>query len=683
MLRGKLVMHFSALFQHIIFVIHQRFLFIMLGTALGSIIALTISIYLPPVYQATALIRVNSAGAVAPDTSSDVFSTRALAISYAQLVTGPETLQEATYQISGLTLEQLQQSVSSSPLAETELIEIRSRANDDDQAITIANTIADVFIAQQASKEYQRLQDASNTVAESLTQVNIQIEESRQELATLQQNSADAETLARQQSQLDTYQSDYRALLSEYEELQGQKLQVNHFLSIAQYATLPATQLNLPPWSNALFTGGTLIFLLIALALFLDWLNITIQTEQDVITLASLKPLGALPWHSSIAHLLDHPTRTDYAGHAACDLLATHFLALRETERVLLVTGLQSGAGTTISTFSLAYALAQRGLRVLLIDANFRRPRLHMAFSLPHQSTLEDALLDVRACQQGPGFLSRTWLDGWKTTTPNLWFLPAGMPAQPTTLLKQHEFHILPQLLLDNLYYSDKLIDFILIDCAALAEGPDVLTLSPMADATLLVVKAGQERGSTIKTLQATLSRLGAPIAGVVVNQQRPGHRSYFYNRQSQAITGPEMIEKVPVASTTIVETQSQPDIFLPASASALLHLDAEELSPASTIQTEEFQATSRQAELLTSAILDHRPFSLPGISPEQRLLKRQSLTDTPMPQRVPQIAAAKETDEPVLDDDIDTTGNSSHLQFGPRLRVFGNSGPVDQVKLD
>src|SRR5690349_17938561 len=101
-------MHIQDTLRHYAQVIRNHFGLILLGVIFGSTITFVISLFLPPVYQASALVKVDSVLTTAATASgNDVFSVQAQAVSYAILVTSPEVLQEAAKKLPGMTMDQL------------------------------------------------------------------------------------------------------------------------------------------------------------------------------------------------------------------------------------------------------------------------------------------------------------------------------------------------------------------------------------------------------------------------------------------------------------------------------------------------------------------------------------------------------------------------------------------------
>jgi polysaccharide biosynthesis transport protein len=170
-------MHIRDTLRHYAQVIRNHFRFILLGIIFGSTVTFVISLFLPPVYQASALVNVNSMPVSATTASgNDVFSAQAQAVSYAILVTSPEVLQEATTKLPGMTVDQLKKVVSDSPMDNTQLIEIRAQADRSQTSADIANAVATTFVQFQETEERTRLQNLADKLAQNLAQVKVTID---------------------------------------------------------------------------------------------------------------------------------------------------------------------------------------------------------------------------------------------------------------------------------------------------------------------------------------------------------------------------------------------------------------------------------------------------------------------------------------------------------------------------
>jgi capsular polysaccharide biosynthesis protein/MinD-like ATPase involved in chromosome partitioning or flagellar assembly len=529
-------MHMQDTLRHYAQVICKHFRFILLAVIFGSTITCIISLLLPPVYQASALVKVDSVLTTPAATASgnDVFSAQAQAVSYAILVTSPEVLQEAAKKLPGITIDQLKKAVSDSPVDNTQLIEVRANDDNPQRTADIANTVATTFVQFQETQERTRLQNAADQLSQNLTQAKINIDTAQKQLTTLQNTHAAEDSIAQQQSLLATYQSTYNALLSSNEQLQTQEQLTTSMLSVAQQALPPDKPTSPQIALNTVIATSMTMLLMITLVLLRDWLDVTIKSTDDVIQLTGLEPLGGIPVGTSTSEFDLRSEHTDEVKDAY-SMLATPFRVLSRGERAILVTSPRSGSGTTTAATYLALSLAKSGMRVLLVDANVRRPSLHNILLCSDTQGPVESLQDIASWKESSVPLPHLWLNQWKTDIPNLWLLPSGPLGQASTsLLYEPALGRFLDRLLGRMpdmpeQLQPRLVDIIIFDTVALDQGTDVYLLAAIADATVLIVEAGKEHKDTLHRLRVTFEQFGAPILGVVVNRQQEHHRSYFY----------------------------------------------------------------------------------------------------------------------------------------------------------
>jgi polysaccharide biosynthesis transport protein len=153
---------------------------------------------------------------------------------------------------------------------------------------------------------------------------------------------------------------------------------------------------------------------------------------------------------------------------------------------------------------NMAIALAQSGQKVLLVDSDMRRPRVHKALGMANNeglseliagsASLEDAVQDVPFDEK------------------NLKILTCGaVPPNPSELLHTEAFRRLVRELRDD-------YDRIIFDSPPLAAVADALILSHVADAVLLILKFGQTRQELLGRSVEQLEAIGAPLVGTVLN---------------------------------------------------------------------------------------------------------------------------------------------------------------------
>jgi len=187
--------------------------------------------------------------------------------------------------------------------------------------------------------------------------------------------------------------------------------------------------------------------------------------------------------------------------------------------RVLLVSSAGPSEGKTTVACCIAIAMAQAGQRVLLVDCDLRRPRVHRIFGLNPNKGLTTALLGEADEQTVSG-----------TSIENLFALPAGpIPPNPAELLHSERF---AQLLTELKGRFDRVI----IDSPPLVAVTDATVLSNLVDGTILVVRAFATSKDIARHGVKSINDVGANIAGFVlnaVNFSRPEYKYYQYYKRS------------------------------------------------------------------------------------------------------------------------------------------------------
>ena len=186
--------------------------------------------------------------------------------------------------------------------------------------------------------------------------------------------------------------------------------------------------------------------------------------------------------------------------------------------RVLVITSPSPGEGKTTVVSNLAICLAEINRRVLLIDADMRKPRVHKIFDTANRRGLSDLLRESGAIEQSglAGFVSGTEI-------PGLFVLPSGAPT-----------HSIPNLL--HSVRTPELIscakdgfDTVLIDTPPMMQISDARVLGQMADAVILVLRAGQTTRGTAKAASERFLDDGTRVLGTVLNSWNPKANGYGY----------------------------------------------------------------------------------------------------------------------------------------------------------
>ncbi len=264
------------------------------------------------------------------------------------------------------------------------------------------------------------------------------------------------------------------------------------------------------PTREKLLGYGFLLSLIIGvmLAIWLDSIDNRMRNAADVEKLMELPVVGLTPKLSGgdggnlpkLTHIYPLSAMAE-----SYRILRTNLLfALRDNPfKTLMVATGRPGQGATTTISNLAIALAQIGKKVILIDADMRRPSLHKFFNVPNESGLSTLL-------QGKGELSTAFQ---KTDVDNLIVVPAGpQPLNPSELLGSDRMKDLVERLEEH-------CDLVLFDTPSTIVFSDGPMLASWIDAVLMVVSANQVPRGTERQVRDLLKKANANIIGVAVNR--------------------------------------------------------------------------------------------------------------------------------------------------------------------
>ena len=181
--------------------------------------------------------------------------------------------------------------------------------------------------------------------------------------------------------------------------------------------------------------------------------------------------------------------------------------------RVVVVTSASAGEGKTTTAANLAAAFAQQGRRVVLIDADLRRARLHDVFGLGLEPGLTDILVGNATLEQG---IRPSGIAG-------LSIIPAGtLPPNPLEFLGGERMH-------DLLGTLRERFDVVLIDTPPVLVTADAALMGVQADGVVLVVRAGKSERVAARHAVEQIVHLGGRLLGAVLND--PDARTPRYGR--------------------------------------------------------------------------------------------------------------------------------------------------------
>ncbi|MGH9787898.1 MAG: GumC family protein [Candidatus Acidiferrales bacterium] len=294
----------------------------------------------------------------------------------------------------------------------------------------------------------------------------------------------------------------------------------------------------LAPYSPNVFFNVLLAFLLstpvgIALAFFREYLDNTIKTPDEVERHTGLPTMALVPLaeHAGAGKKL-LPSASLAGGERSEVALATYeqpqssmaeaFRSLRTAvllsfperpPRLLLVTSGQPSDGKTATAINLAVALAQRGSKVVLVEADLRKPS---ASKVLRTSGSPGLSLFLSGAESRNGLVV-------PTSVPNLAFIPAGpIPPNPAELLSSGR---MKQLLAE----LSQEYEHVVLDSPPLLSITDATVLSVQVDGVILVVRFGKTTREVVRHMRQMLASVNARVLGVVLNGVALNSVDYYY----------------------------------------------------------------------------------------------------------------------------------------------------------
>lgn len=344
------------------------------------------------------------------------------------------------------------------------------------------------------------------------------------ELVVLGQSSGtasrDSNALERLKTTLNLYQQIYIASINNLETLKLAKAQNTPTVMQVETAVKPTVPISPKPAQTALLGAAIGLFIVAALVFLIEFLDDTLKTPDEI------KDLLEVPVIGFIGELKHNEKKSDnalgvYVAKNPRSPVAEAFRSLRTNleyssvdnpVKTVLVTSSGESEGKSTVAANLAIVEAQSGKAVVIVDADMRRPKVHVQFNKPNRMGLSDVVT---------GKLSLDDVLKTYDQVANLSIITCGtIPPNPSELLGSERMsHTLKDL--------EKRFDIIILDTSPMIVS-DPQILSSKVDGVIFVLVPGQTRAITALRPIEELKRIGSKILGVVANKI-PKNRDYYY----------------------------------------------------------------------------------------------------------------------------------------------------------
>jgi len=279
----------------------------------------------------------------------------------------------------------------------------------------------------------------------------------------------------------------------------------------------------------------------IGLAFLLEGVDNTVRTPEQAQSISGLPSLGMIPQGSRTTGEANPTGLSVAASKEAVELITLSrpqsqmseaYRALRTSllltslgapPKTIIITSALPQEGKTTTSINTATVLAQKGTRVLLIDADLRRPSIHKTLGMGPRAGLSNVLTGGTTLQEATVR---------STLLPNLFILPAGTPPpNPAELLASSQ-------MMDLLAELREQYDHIVVDTPPTLSVTDAVVLSTRADAVVLVIRSGQTTKPALRRSRDILAQVYARVAGVLLNAVDLDSPDYYYYYEYQGKYG-------------------------------------------------------------------------------------------------------------------------------------------------
>jgi succinoglycan biosynthesis transport protein ExoP len=485
---------------------------IVLIVIIAGVAAYFISNLIPPVYQGETTVLVDMASSNASVDYGLVLLNSQLTQTYSQMMTKSPVLDEVATQLGLIEINP--KTISAKPISNTQLIIILSESKDPKLAADIANMIVSVFTDQVSALQSTRYSESEINLQSQMTDIENKLATANDQLAATT-NTAEKDRL---DTMIANYSQTYASLLQSYEQVRLAEAQTRSSIVQIEPAAIPDEPVRPNKLLNIAVAAIVSGIIACGVVVGVDLLNDTVKTPEEISEKLGLSVLGVITHHSRGEDIPITEAQPLSPISEAFRTLRTNVkyagAGLENPLRSIMITSAMAGEGKTEVLVNLGIVLAQNRYRVLLMDADLRRPTLHRRLGLDNLVGLSQIFVHP---ELGMSYsLQPTRITGLTALTSG------DTPPNPSELLGS----LLMGSILEELKNT---YDILLIDTPPALAVTDSAVLAPYVEGVLLVIKPGNTNMATLRRVVNQFHQINANLLGVVLNDINLRSTSYGY----------------------------------------------------------------------------------------------------------------------------------------------------------
>lgn len=536
--------------------VFKRFWLLVAMVALGLVAAVLVNLLMRPAYKATALMMINKEDAGKIDATpygsfaseEDYYRTQYQLLQSRSLLSKVYTkmkLGQLEEFANPNGLKKLEKSLDVAPITRSRLVNVSATAYDPSLATDIVNTLTDTFVADNVSNRVFMGQDViaalesteRSSAEQELLNSMPQVVNSDFIKTLKQQASKLAADRARLLAKYTTNHPDVISVQNQLDAVNGQintetrrlvqsiKIELSgqfsgnniRVIDPAVTPEKPVRPRKLMNLAIGLLGGGLLGLMLVFVLEFLDQ---SVKSSEDLEEKLGLPFLGFVPYEKLKKKEREYATLLKEGNSLVAENVRNvrtmlDFSLAGEHNAPILITSSLQGEGKSHLSSNLLVALAQTGKKVLLVDGDLRRARVHRVFKLSTEKGLSN-IWDADPQKADYAANIQAVKD-----VPNLFVMTSGQrPPNPAELLNTPK-------LADFIAWATQHYDQVVVDCPAIMPVSDTLLWGKYIPRAVFVIKYGQTNAKLAQLALDKLKKAGIKVLGAVIGHYRPEGLSY------------------------------------------------------------------------------------------------------------------------------------------------------------